>query len=266
MVVLKTPVAGGTNLDVILRGASLPGRTLVTIPISHLVPGGDSEPSTRVAHYDTTGHFTGWNNGNLRNVTSYETISPGGGKAEPHGVPSPMRDRFLVLVNRFTVSFQGWSIWFPGVGSTVKDGQNTFEFRTPGFAVTSQRAVIYSVPWAGGTPQPPVRTAQDSTIERMGISEDGAELVVAIGRYSSGLGSSDPYAGCAFQYWSTAAPFGLRNSFPTAGHVCNSFGAEDAGGFAAVIAGSSLNDTVRPSNGFRPNPTIDRRTFIRNRR
>jgi subtilisin family serine protease len=265
VVVLKTPVPGGTNLDVILRGASLPGRPLVSIPIAHLVPSGDSEPSTRSAHYDTTGHFTGWSYGTPRNVSSYETISPGGGRAEPRAVPSPMGDRFLVLVNRFTVSFQGWSIWFPSPASTVKDGQNTFEFRTPSFAVASQRAEIYSVPWAGGTPQPPVRTAQDSTIERMGLSEDGAELVVAIGRYSSGSGSSDPYAGCAIQYWSAAAPFGLRNSFPTVLHVCNSF-AEDAGGFAAVIAGGSLSDPIRPSNGFRPRPAVEPETFVRNKR
>jgi hypothetical protein len=72
----------------------------------------------------------------------------------------------------------------------------------------------------------------------MGVSEDGSEIIVAIGQYGSATGSSYPYATCEFQYWGAGGTFAVKNSFPTVPHVCRWFN-ENAGGFAAVIAGVS---------------------------
>jgi hypothetical protein len=148
------------------------------------------------------------------------------------------------------MTFQGWGNWIPALGATVKDGQYTAEFRSGGHAAASQRAEIYSVPWGGGTAQL-VRQAQDSTIERMGVSEDGAELVVAIGRYGSATGPSYPYANCEFQYWGAVGSLPVKNSFPTVPHVCRWFN-ENAGGFSAVVAGMGLTGQpqMRRSNSL----------------
>jgi hypothetical protein len=197
--------------------------------------------------YDSvTQKFTGWAYGEKWDVSSYEATEPWGGWGGVRGVPSPMGDRVFLLVNVTSFNFLGWGAndgWYPDPGATLKDGYYTSEFRYPPFEAVSKVALIYSIPWGGGT-FIPVKQIPFRTIERMGVSEDGSEIVVAIGQYGSvQSGPNYPYADCEFQYWGAGGSFPVKNVFPTVPHVCRWFN-ENAGGFSAVVAG--MGSTGQP--------------------
>jgi hypothetical protein len=253
--ILGTPLGSGTRLDVSRLHPSAAPRALASITVSHSTQSGDSQPVTRSAVYDTiTQKFKSWSYGTTKwDVSSYEATAPWGGWGAVRGVPSPMGDRVFVLVNVSRFNFLGWGPnegWMPTPESTVKDGHNTAEFRYPPFEVLSKDALIYSIPWVGGSATL-VKQIPSRTIERMGVSEDGSEIVVAIGQFGSGTGTSYPYATCEFQYWGAGGSLPLKDSFPTVPHVCRLFN-ENAGGFSAVIAGmrSPGQPQMRPGNSL----------------
>ncbi len=168
-----------------------------------------------------------------------------------------MGDRLLVLVNVTSVNFLGWAApgegWVPAAGSTVVDGHNTAELRGPVFNPLSKTAQLYSLPWAGGNTSQPVKQVAGRTIERLGISEDGSEVIIGLGPFGSGSGAMYPYASCEFQYLD-GGTYAMKNTFATGTHVCREN--NHAGSFSAVIAGwdqgagrhQSHSRAVRPRN------------------
>jgi hypothetical protein len=246
---VDVPTGTGSRVDVTKGTSSATGPVIGSIAITHLRQSGATTPTVRTAGFDSTGTFTGWSYSSDLDTSNYEAPEPWGGWGRLRAIPSPMSDRVLVLVNLTRFTFLGWSApnegWIPTSGSTVVDGHNTMEFRSAVYEAVSKTAQIYSMPWAGGTVGPPVKEVPDRTIEVMGISEDGSEVMVSLGRFGSATGASYPYADCEFQYWNAGGTYALKNTFPTASHVCRE--TNNAGSFSAVIAGSDQGAPWQPS-------------------
>lgn len=197
---------GDQSFKVSLGTSSAIGRQLASMTFQ--LPQPTRDAIRRRANYDTTGAFTGsYSYPDSSAASNYEGIS------QVASAYSPMGDRVLVTFSRLLHSFQGATSWEPCFDAEMRDGVWDCEFRLMQYQVLPIEAEVYSIP-AGGGNATVAWEIPGRSINWLGISEDGEQLVLATSVEPAGIGQDVSATGCQIEYRDRTNPSQAQLAVP----------------------------------------------------